>query len=67
MVKARRHCDGFTLVETLAAGVILALSGAVLSMAVKGSMRSLTLARDYQLAAELLVQAVIHAYQSIKQ
>ena len=45
---------GFTLIEALAAGLILAISGAVLSTTVVQAMRSLTLARDYQQAAELL-------------
>jgi type II secretory pathway pseudopilin PulG len=45
---------GFTLVEALAAGVILALSAVVLGIAVTQGMRSLELARDYQRAAELL-------------
>ena len=50
-----RRCDGgFTLVETLVAGVILALSAVALGMTVSQSMRSLALARDYQRAAELL-------------
>ena len=50
----RRHRGGFTLVETLAAGMVLALSAAVLGTAITQGMRSLTLARDYQRAAELL-------------
>lgn len=50
----RRRRGGFTLIETLAAGVILALSAAVLSTAVRQAMRSLALARDYQRAAELI-------------
>ena len=45
---------GFTLVETLAAGVILGLSAAVLGITVSSNMRSLALARDFQRAAELL-------------
>ncbi|MDY7011000.1 MAG: hypothetical protein SVV80_09655 [Planctomycetota bacterium] len=44
----------FTLVETLAAGVILALSAVVLGVAVRSGIRSLSVARDYQRAAELL-------------
>jgi len=44
----------FTLVETLAAGVILAFSAAVLGVAVRGGIRSLAVSRDYQRAAELL-------------
>lgn len=50
----RRRRGGFTLIETLAAGLILALSGAVLSTAVRQAVRSLALARDYQRAAELI-------------
>ena len=45
---------GFTLIEVLVAGVILALSAVALGMTVSNCMRSLTLARDYQRAAELL-------------
>ena len=40
--------------ETLVAGVILALSAAALGLTVSGSMRSLAKARDYQRAGELL-------------
>ena len=49
-----RNRRGFTLVETLVAGVVLAISAAVLGTTVSQAMRSLTLARDYQRAAELL-------------
>ena len=52
--RTQRQPDGFTLVEVLVAGVILALSAAVLGMTISQSMRSLALARDYQEAAELL-------------
>ena len=45
---------GFTLVEVLVAGVILALSAGALGLTISNCMRSLTLARDYQQAAELL-------------
>ena len=45
---------GFTIVEALVAGVILALSAVALGATVSHCMRSLTLARDYQRAAELL-------------
>ena len=45
---------GFTLVEVLVAGVILALSAGALSLTVAQNMRSLSLARDYQRSAELL-------------
>ncbi len=45
---------GFTLVEVLVAGVILALSAGALGLTISQSMRSLGLARDYQQAAELL-------------
>ncbi|MCK4850066.1 MAG: prepilin-type N-terminal cleavage/methylation domain-containing protein [Phycisphaerae bacterium] len=45
---------GFTLVEVLVAGVILALSAGALGLTISQSMRSLALARDYQQAAELL-------------
>jgi len=52
--RIKGHSGGFTLVETLVAGVILALSAAVLGVTISQSMRSLALARDYQQAAELL-------------
>ena len=52
--QTKRHSGGFTLIETLAAGIILALAGAVLGTAVTQNMRSLATARDYQRAAELL-------------
>ncbi len=55
---SKRHCGGFTLVEALTAGVILALSAAVLGTGVTQAMRSLTVARDYQRAAELLDQTL---------
>ena len=45
---------GFTLVEVLAAGVILALSALVLGTIITQGMHSLVRARDYQRAAELL-------------
>ena len=51
-LKANRR--GFTLIETLVAGVILALSAVAIGSTVSHCMRSLTLARDYQTAAELL-------------
>ena len=50
----RQNRRGFTLVEVMAAGVILALSASVLSLGVRQSLRSLGKARDYQQAAELL-------------
>lgn len=49
----QRH-GGFTLVETLVAGMILALSASVLGLTVRGGMQSLAMSRDYQRAAELL-------------
>ena len=52
--RIRRHSGGFTLVETLVAGVILALWAVTLGTTVSQSMRSLALARDFQQAAELL-------------
>ncbi len=51
---AARHPGGFTLVETLVAGIILSLSAVALGLIVRQATRSLTLARDYQQAAELL-------------
>jgi len=51
--RPRRHSGGFTLVETLAAGMILALAATVLSLSVRQSLRSLRLSRDLQQAAGL--------------
>ncbi len=42
------------MVETLVAGIILAMSAAAMSMTVRQGMQSLQRARDYQIAAELL-------------
>lgn len=50
----RQFARGFTLVEVLTAGMILALSAAAITLGVRRSMRSLVQARDYQQAAELL-------------
>lgn len=49
-----RRSTGFTLVETLVAGIILAASASVLGLAVKQGARGRTAARDAQKAAELL-------------
>jgi len=55
MRKKRRQLDrGFTLVEVLAAGMILALSAAAIGLGVRQSLHALNQARDYQQAAELL-------------
>ena len=51
---ATQHPHGFTLVETLVAGVILTLSAVALGITISQGMNSLALARDYQQAAELL-------------
>jgi len=51
---SRYHREAFTLVEALTAGVILTLAGTMLASAVSQGMRSLTLSRDTQRAAELL-------------
>lgn len=48
-----RHAGGFTLVETLAAGMILALAATVLSLAVRQGLQALRTSRDLQQAAEL--------------
>lgn len=50
----RRHRAGFTVVEALAAGTVLALSALVISAAARQAMDSLQVAGDYQRAAELL-------------
>jgi type II secretory pathway pseudopilin PulG len=52
--KRRQFGRGFTLVEVLAAGMILALSAAAIGLGVRQSLNSLNKARDYQQAAELL-------------
>ena len=52
--RSRRGHDGFTLVEALSAGMILALAAGVLATAVSSGLRSLELARDFQRAAELV-------------
>lgn len=50
----RRHRAGFTLAETVVAGVVLTLSACVVGLIVTRGMRSLAQARDTQRAAELL-------------
>ena len=52
--RPKRHRSGFTLVEALAAGMILALAGGVLARSTSLAMRSLTKAKEHQRAAELL-------------
>lgn len=52
--RQRQHAAGFTLVETLAAGLILALSAAALALSARQNLKALENARDYQQAAELL-------------
>jgi len=47
------RAGGFTLVETLAAGMILAVAGATLSLSVRLGLQSLQRAADLQLAASL--------------
>lgn len=54
MRRRRGNIGGFTIVEALLAGVVLAMSASVLGLACSQAMRSLTAARDYQQAAELL-------------
>ncbi len=49
-----KRSRGFTLVEVLVAGVVLALSAGATGLTISNGMRSLALARDYQRAAELL-------------
>ena len=60
IVRQRRHGGrgGFTLVEALSAGIILALAAGVVGTAVSSGLRSLELARDWQRAAELLDQTL---------
>ena len=49
-----RIAKGFTLVETLCAGVLMGLAGIVVGTAISQAIQSQILARDYQRAAELL-------------
>lgn len=53
-MRKRHRRSGFTLVEALAAGVLLALAAGVLSMIVSRSYAALVEARDYRRAAALL-------------
>jgi len=52
--EARRRERGFTLIETLVAGMILALAAAVMATALSHSYGSLSDARDERRAATLL-------------
>jgi len=52
--RRRRSAGGFTLVEALAAGVILAISAVALGAIASASVRSLGRAREIQRAAGLL-------------
>lgn len=52
--QARRNRRGFTLVEALAAGVVLAMTAVVIGGAVTRSIHALTISRDLQRASELL-------------
>ncbi len=52
--RKKRQSGGFTLIEALAAGVVLALGASALGLASQQTMRSLQLARNYQQASELL-------------
>ena len=52
--RSARRSAGFTLVEALAAGIILSASAALIGLGVSQSMASLQRARNYQHAAELL-------------
>ena len=52
--RGERLAGGFTLVEALAAGVILAISAVALGAIAGASVRSLGRAREYQTAAALL-------------
>ncbi len=55
MNRRRAHrTGGFTLAETLAAGVILAISAAMIGLAVRQGARAQTTARNAQHAAQLL-------------
>lgn len=51
--RGQRH-SGFTLIETLAAGLILAVSAAAIGLTTRSALRSLSLARDFQQAGGLL-------------
>ena len=50
----RHKSSGFTIVETLAAGFVLAISAIVISKSLSQTFESLQLSKDYQKAAELL-------------
>ena len=52
----RGHAAGFTLVEALSAGIILAVSAVVIGSGVSQAVRSQSITRDTQRAAELLDQ-----------
>lgn len=54
----RRHRAGFTVVEALVAGTVLAMSALVIGTATRQAMESLQAASDYQRAAELLDQTL---------
>ncbi len=52
--RTRRQSAGFTLIEALVAGMILAMSSVALSLGVRTGIRSLALGKDFQRAAELM-------------
>lgn len=56
--RPRVRACGFTVVEALAAGMILAGAAGVLGQIVAGTMESLRLARDTQRAAQLIDQTL---------
>jgi type II secretory pathway pseudopilin PulG len=59
MDRQRRHCGaGFTVIEALAAGMLLALAGMAIGRAVVGAMGSLRLSSQLQQAAQLLDQTL---------
>jgi len=55
----RGRSDGFTIVETLVAGMILALAGLAIATAVNQSMEALRRAKQTRQAARLLDRAMI--------
>jgi Tfp pilus assembly protein PilV len=56
--RRKRNAAGFTLVEALAAGIILSISVVALGSLVIRGVQSMRIAREYEVAAELLDQTM---------